>query len=141
MEHTKTAFKLVALAFFGLLMLASNVYSQEEKAEHLLDSTSFNFHYQTGSGLNVSFEGGLARYEWIAGPRKGNKAQDISYRSRKIGDEMYLVNWDQSDKPDFITMIFDFNKNLMHSSSLIGYGTERQRIVFLAGILEHVKRQ
>ena len=141
MEHTKTAFKLVALAFFGLLMLASNVYSQKEKAEHLLDSTSFNFHYQTGSGLNVSFEGGLARYEWIAGPRKGNKAQDISYRSRKIGDEMYLVNWDQSDKPDFITMIFDFNKNLMHSSSLIGYGTERQRIVFLAGILEHVKRQ
>lgn len=54
---------------------------------------------------------------------------------------MFLVNWEQSQKPDYITMIFDFNNNLMHFSSLIGYGTDRQRRVFLSGILEHVKHQ
>ena len=53
---------------------------------------------------------------------------------------MILMNWVQPEKPDFITLIFDFNKNLVFSSGLIGYGTERQKNLFMDGAIDSVMR-
>lgn len=108
---------------------------------HLLDGMTIDWTYRvSGSGMNLSFKGGLARYEWTSGARKGRKAQDIPYKSRMIGDDMYLINWVQPEKPDFITLIFDFKNKSAFSSGLIGYGMERQVNLFLDGTIERVDR-
>lgn len=122
-------------------MFASTANAQDEKNKHLLDGTTINWHYiANGSGMTVSFENGLAQYEWITGARKGRSAKDISYQSREISEGVILMNWVQPEKPDFITLIFDFNKNLVFSSGLIGYGTDRQKNLFMDGAIDSVVR-
>lgn len=120
--------------------VSSAIVNYDNK-EHLLDGTTIDWSYtSSGSGMILSFESGLAQYEWVTGARKGRKAQDIPYKSRKIGDDVYLVNWVQPEKPDFITLIFDFKRNVAFSSGLIGYGTDRQKNLFLDGVVNSVKR-
>jgi hypothetical protein len=66
--------------------------------------------------------------------------KDIPYRSRKIGDEMYIVNFHEKQKPDFVTLIFNLKQNVMRSSAIPRYGTDKEKISFSGGIIEHVKR-
>ncbi|MCM4158251.1 hypothetical protein, partial [Gramella sp. AN32] len=110
--------------------------------EHFLDGYSLNFQYQDGTALHMEFYNGKAKYEWVAGPATGNGNTDIPYRSRKIGNELYLINWQETDKKDYLTLVFDFEKMLMHSSIIVGYENKPERplkTVFKSGIIDHLK--
>lgn len=124
-----------------VLVTARVAIAQQSDSEHELDGSRILWSYTaSGAGMALSFDDGLARYEWIKGARKGRHASDIPYRSREISNGVYLVNWVQPEKPDFITLIFDFNSNLVFSSGLIGYGTDRQKNLFLDGVIESAVR-
>jgi hypothetical protein len=60
------------------------------------------------------------------------------YRSRKIGDKMYLVNLQVEENSTFTTLIFNFNQNVMYSSVLFSPGTDQEQIRFDGGVIEHV---
>jgi len=130
------------IILMALFLLVGTPYSnaKDVKPEHLLDGTTLEYYYQNGSGISIDFYDGKLRYEWIAGPPKGNMGKDIPYRSRKIGDEMYIVNFHEKHKPDFVTLIFNLKQNVMYSSAILRYGTDKEMISFSGGIVEHVKR-
>lgn len=109
-------------------------------AEHLLDGTSFEYFYQTGGGLKIAFADGKVQYEWIKGPRKGNKAEGIPYQSRKIGKDQFIVNWQEKNKPDFTTLVINFEQGVMYSSAILRYGTQEEMIHFNGAIIERVQR-
>ena len=123
-----------------LLLGATFSQAQSNNSEHLLDGMSFKYYYQNGSGLSVYFEDGKFNYEWIVGPRKGNKGNDVPYKSRKMGNDLYLVNFHEKHKPDFVTLVFNFEQNVMYSSAILRYGTDNEMTVFSGGIIENVKR-
>jgi hypothetical protein len=111
--------------------------------EHLLDGYSFNYQYQTGKAIHMEFYDGLGKYEWITGPGKGNGNQDIPYRSRKIGDDLYLINWHETGLKDYLTLVFDFKNMTVYSSVIIGYENNPdrpRRTAFEGGIIDHLKR-
>jgi len=113
---------------------------QYSAAEHLLDGTSFEYFYQTGGGLKIAFADGKLQYEWITGSRKGNRAKNIPYQSRKIGNELYIVNWQEKGKPDFVTLIVNLEQNVMYSSAILKYGTKEEAIHFNGAIIERAHR-
>lgn len=128
--------------FISLLMtitFAVSAAAQNKEPQHLLDGTSANYYYQTGRAIHIEFYEGKLKYEWIAGPTKGTGSQDLAYQSRKIGDGIYVVNWVEEAHPDFITIIFNFNTNVMYSSGILRFGTDDQFVVFDGGILEDVR--
>lgn len=111
--------------------------------EYFLDGYSMNFQYQNGTAIHFEFSNGKAQYEWLAGPAKGKGNKDVPYLSRKIGDELYLINWHEIEKKDFLTIVFDFEKMLVHSSIIIGYENKPERTlktVFRSAIIDHLKR-
>lgn len=136
MKRRKCLMALIVSLFIG----SSAVYAEKQKAEHLLDGTSMEYTYQNGAGISIEFYEGQLKFEWISGPAKGNSGQDIPYRSRKIGDEMYIVNFQQKDKANFVTLVFNFKQNVMCGSNLLRYGTDKEKVGFHGGIIEHVKR-
>lgn len=139
MNKRKNSFKVAVMAMF-LQMMSTLAAAQNAVDEQVLDGTTINWSYVfNGSGMTLSFEDGLAQYKWITGSRKGRSAKDIPYRSREINDGVYFINWVQPEKPDFITLLFNFNENTVYSSGLIGYGTDRQRNLFLEGVIESVE--
>ncbi|MDO6516945.1 MoaF-related domain-containing protein [Zobellia uliginosa] len=110
--------------------------------EHYLDGYSMNFQYQNGSAIHMEFYEGMAKYEWVAGPSKGNGNKDIAYKSLKIGDNLYLVSWHETGLKDYLTLVFDFDKMLMHNSIIIGYQNKPERrlkTISQSGIIDHLK--
>ncbi|MBP1841139.1 MoaF-related domain-containing protein [Formosa algae] len=145
----KTKFiTLMCLAVLGL----GQVFAQNQtehtafkfgEAEHFLDGYSFNFQYQDGKALHMSFSDGKAEYEWILGPKKGNGNTNIPYRSRKLSEHSYLINWHETGKKDYLTLVVDFEKMIVHSSIIVGYENQPERplkTVFLTGIIDHLKQ-
>ena len=137
----------ICLSIFNLTFIAAQSNTSEEnnfqfgQPEHFLDGYSMNFQYQDGTAVHIEFYNGKAKYEWVAGPRKGNGNQDIPYRSRKIGNELYLMNWHETDIKDYLTLVFDFEKMLVHNSVIIGYENKPVRTlktVFKSGIIDHL---
>ncbi len=136
-------FHIMKTSAAALLLLSSisTAQAQDSVNEHILDGTTINWSYTAnGAAMILTFEDGLASYEWVRGRRAGNSASDIPYRSREMADGVFLVSWDQADRPDFITLVFDFDENIMASTGLIGYGTDDQRNLFQDGIVESVER-
>lgn len=122
-----------------LSALGVNLYAEEKKAEHLLDGSSMDYFYQTGAGIHLELKDGMLSYEWISGPRKGHGNKDLPYNSRKIGHKMYVINWLEESHPDFMTLIFNFDNNVMYSSGILRFGSEKQFTVFDGGIIENLK--
>ena len=111
--------------------------------EHFIDGYSFNYQYQDGKAIHMEFYNGKAKYEWINGPRKGKGNTDIPYRSRKIGDNLYIVNWHETGIKDYLTIVFDFEKMMIHSSIIVGYENKPERklrTVFSTGVIDHLKK-
>lgn len=137
---------LISLITFGLGFSQTNTTEANKfqfgEAEHLLDGYSLNFQYQDGKAIHMEFHNGKAKYEWVAGPAKGHGNEDIPYRSSKIGDNLYLINWHETGIKDYLTIVFDFDKMIVHSSIIIGYENKPERTlktVFLSGIIDHLK--
>jgi hypothetical protein len=96
-----------------------------------------DYFYQNGTAVHFEIFEGLIKYKWIAGPNKDAEGQE-KYRSRKIGDKMYLLNFMNEPSSTFVTLIFNFNQNVMYSSALIAPGTDQEQILFDGGIIEHL---
>ncbi|OWW24994.1 hypothetical protein B4Q04_14180 [Zobellia sp. OII3] len=110
--------------------------------EHYLDGYSMNFQYQNGVAIHMIFYDGRAKYEWVGGPSRGNGNKDIAYKSLKIGDNLYLVSWHETGLKDYLTLVFDFDKMLMHNSIIIGYRNKPERrlkTILQSGIIDQLK--
>ena len=126
--------KKFLLITYALLGITLQSWSQ---GEQLLDGTSLNYHYQNGSAVKAEFDNGQFKYKWIAGPYKDLEGSE-EYRSRKIGDRIYMVNFMVDANSSFVTIVFNFNQNMMSTSALIAPGTDQELILFDAGIIEHL---
>lgn len=113
------------------------VSAQEEQEQHLLEGTAMNYYYQNGGGVHVEFAEGRFVYKWIAGPFTGSQGS-IPYRSRKIGDKQYMVNFYEKDTMTFVTIVFNFNQMMLSTSALLNPGTDQEAILFDGGIIEHL---
>ena len=115
---------------------------QFEQPEHLLDGYSFNYQYVNGMAIHMDFYDGKAKYEWITGARKGKGNKDIAYRCRKIGDDLYLMNWHETGIKDYLTLVLNFKNMTVYSSIIIGYENNPdrpRRTTFDSGIIDHLK--
>ena len=128
-------------AFVTLQNMAVTVFAQEGTGSHILDGTTVEWTYNNSDArMVVSFADGLGQYEWLAGRRKGNSDSKIPYSSREISPNVFLMSWIQADRPDFITMIFDFNAMTIATTGLIGYKSDNERCLFLDGVINDVER-
>ncbi|MEM6465529.1 MAG: hypothetical protein AAFR93_01045 [Pseudomonadota bacterium] len=125
----------------ALQLAATTAMAQVGTGTHNLDGTEVNWTYNNNDAqMIVSFAGGLAQYEWIAGGPKGNSDSDIPYSSREIAPNVYLMSWVQDDRPDYITMIFNFNDMTIATTGVLRPGTDEERRLFLDGVINSVDR-
>jgi len=130
--------KQLVFCIATLLIISLPSFAQESQDEHLLDGTSMDYYYQNGTAVHLEIFDGQLKYKWLTGPNKGAEGQE-KYRSRKIGDKMYLVNFMNEASSTFVTLIFNFNQNVMYSSALIAPGTGQENVLFDGGIIEHLQ--
>ena len=104
------------LVFFALLCLISSLSFGQEVQSHLLDGTEIEYVYPDEGTVVVTFYDGFVRFNWIAGPFTGANGSGFIYRARKTGHEEYLVNWQESDSHDFVTLLANFDTKKVYGS-------------------------
>lgn len=112
-----------------------------EQEEYLLDKMSFTYQYQSGAAIDISFSKGKLTYQWIAGRNAGKPAKTYSYKSRKLDDGVFYVNWHEPDFKNFITLVYNFNTNNCASSVIVNYGSKNPIMAFEGGIIENVEKK
>ena len=128
--------RIFLLFIITFSIFTSTSFAENRASEHLLDGTSMKYYYQTGDAIHLELNDGKLKYEWIEGPRKGHGNKDLPYNSRKIGHKMYVINWLEESHPDFMTLIFNFDNNVMYSSGILRFGSSKQFTVFDGGIIQ-----
>ncbi len=139
----RTVFRMSKLFFVLVLAqtLAAAAWAQADTGGHVLDGTSVEWGYSNSDArMVVSFADGLGRYEWVAGARAGNRDEEIPYSAREISPNIFLMSWIQTDRPDFISMIFDFNAMTIATTGLIGFNQNDYRFLFMDGVINSVER-
>lgn len=135
---------LVALIF----ALASAVaFAQSEpldvfpERQELLNGKTLIFEYTNGWGFSLSFYDNMLRYQFrrdLSNPEGvGSRNQDIPYRSRRVGDNMYQIMWHEPDVKDVVTMLINFNTSTLYAAGLLGYDGDRFE-VFEGAIIQQV---
>jgi len=133
------------LLLISFLLVSTSLFAQSgdllKQEEHLLDDMSFVYQYQSGAAVDISFTEGKLTYQWIAGRNAGKPAKTYSYKSRKLENGVFYVNWHEPDFKNYITLVFNFNTNTCASSVIVNYGSENPITAFEGGIIEKVKRK
>ena len=145
MSKFRFAIVIVLLSLLGAASTATSAAAADSRAmyknaQHLLDGKRLVYYYRNGWGIDMEFNAGEVKYVWIAGPRKGFGNHNIPYQSRKIGDGLYFVNWLEAEKPDFVTLVFNFKKKTVYSSVITRFGTEKQAVHFDSGNIQKVDK-
>ncbi len=120
--------------FLAALMfaLASSVTLAQTEAldvfperQELLNGKTLIFEYTNGWGFSLSFYDNMLRYQFrrdLTNPDGvGSRNQDIPYRSRKVGDNMYQIMWHEPNVKDVVTMLINFNTSTLYAAALLGY--------------------
>jgi len=109
--------------------------------QQLLNGKTLVFEYTNGWGFSLSFYDNMLKYQFrrnLTDPESvGSRNQDIPYRSRKVGDNMYQIMWHESDIKDVVTMLINFNTDTLYAAGLLGYDEEAYE-VFEAAIIQQI---
>ncbi len=109
--------------------------------QELLNGKTLIFEYTNGWGFSLSFYDNMLRYQFrrdLTNPDGvGSRNQDIPYRSRKVGDNMYQIMWHEPNVSDVVTMVINFNTSTLYAAALLGYDEDRLE-VFEGAIIQQV---
>ena len=132
---------LSGCALFLVVTLGPHVAIAQEPTPQLLDGMEIEYTYTDGGTVVANFDDGRLSYRWTAGPFAGTAVADRIYKSRQIGDELYLVSWHDTENLNFATLVFDFQRNREYGSALVGYGTDQATVLFDEAVIQRVTRR
>ena len=114
--------------FYGLVLMLPvlTVFSAhaQEPGQQAISNIELEYTYSDGGAVVLKIDDGILGYRWTAGPSAGYEVSDRIYQSRKIGDEIYLVNWHDSENKDYVVLVIDLSEMLVHGSALAAYNTD-----------------
>lgn len=137
--------KILALAFLSAFATASFAQSDQldvlPERQELLNGKTLVFEYTNGWGFSLSFYDNKLKYQFrrdLSNPEGvGSRNQDIPYRSRQVGDDMYQIMWHEPDVKDVVTMLINFNTSTLYAAGILGYDEDRYE-VFEGAIIQQV---
>lgn len=135
---------LIALVF---VFMSAQTLAQTEgldefpERQELLNGKTLIFEYTNGWGFALSFYDNMVKYQFrrnLTDPDGvGSRNQDIPYRSRQVGDNMYQIMWHEPNVRDVVTMLINFNTSTLYAAGLLGYDEDRYE-VFEGAIIQQV---
>jgi phenolic acid decarboxylase len=119
-----------------ILFVAFSVKAQTEinNSGHL-DGSEFQYTYEDGSEVVLTFYDGLVKFEFLQGPLAGETDRDIPYRSRLIDDQVYFIDWHNEPVGSFVTLYIDVPRSRLFGSALIWYNSDESIELFDAAVI------
>lgn len=84
-----------------------------------LNSTNITYNYTSGRSYNVKFEEKGVSYRYLTGSKPEKWWGPFPYQAFKVEDEVYLASWFEEGYGDYVTLLINFNNNLLYGSAIL----------------------
>ena len=121
-------------ALVGLLFTLSVFLSGGVSAQ--IPNVSYEARYPNGPAIAYRFVNGVLEYR-LLGPGIINTG--LSFKSRTLGDQLYLVSWNDKTNQFFMTLVIDFANRKEYFSSILSYGSDDPETNFLEADISAVE--
>jgi hypothetical protein len=123
----------ILLSIFIVFFLSLSSVAQDKKVGHLLDGTSIEYVYESLGGVRIDFSDGQFKWHWASGD-----TGSAPYQARRIGNKIYIVNFEVAGSSNFVTIVFNFDKKLFYTSALFNPKTKAEQSLFERGVIKHL---
>ncbi len=101
-----------------------------EPDSKMLDGKSFQYAYEDGGKVLLTFYDGKLKYNWLEGIFKGVEESGLTYIARRVSESQYLVNWYDKGNNNFVTLLIDLHSLTLYSSALLYFNSEKEGTFF-----------
>jgi hypothetical protein len=130
---------VLGLALLVTVSFTARVIAQEAD-QNGLSNIEIEYTYPELGTVVLRIGDGELGYAWTSGPSAGNEASNRAYRSRKIGNELYLVNWHDPEKEDFVVLVIDLGASMVHGTAFWAYQTNSPGTFFGKAVISRMER-
>lgn len=84
-----------------------------------LDGTRITYDYTNGRSYNVKFEKEGVSYRYLTGSKPNTWWGPFPYQAMKVSDQLYFASWFEEGYGDYVTLLINFDENIIHGSAII----------------------
>ena len=117
--------KLVRNIIFLLLAVSFSQLSAAEltRLTRDLNGTDITYHYTSGRSYNVKFEEAGVSYRYLSGSKPEKWWGPFPYQAFEIEKNIYFASWFEEGYGDYVTLLINFNNNLLYGSAILSGST------------------
>lgn len=98
--------------------VASDATPVNRELTRELAGTELTYHYEGGRRYQVRFTADSISWLRLDVPGRSWEGP-VAYVAHKLGPGRYFVNWQRPERSEFITVYYDFDQRVMHTSALL----------------------
>ncbi|MEH6502818.1 MAG: hypothetical protein V7682_02830 [Cycloclasticus sp.] len=84
-----------------------------------LNSTNITYNYTSGRSYNVKFEEHGVSYRYLTGSKPEKWWGPFPYQTFEVEDGVFLASWFEKGYGDYVTLLINFNNNLLYGSAIL----------------------
>lgn len=111
----KTLISVLVIAFFITSIQASELSLPTRK----LNGTDITYDYTSGRSYNVKFEEEGVSYRYLTGSKPETWWGPFPYDAFEVESNVYLASWFEEGYGDYVTLLVNFNTNLLYGSAIL----------------------
>ena len=102
------------------IVLFSFINAEELVSEtSVLDGYNISYNYTSGRSYNVKFEKEGISYRYLTGSKPEAWWGPFPYKAFEVEKNTFLASWFEKGYGDHVTLLINFNNNLLYGSALI----------------------
>lgn len=113
----------VVISCLGLMLLAFGAGAQADSVKKettdALNGARMTYEYSSGRAYDVKLEEAGASYRYLTGSKPDKWWGPFPYQAMQVEGKRYFLSWFEKEYGDFVTLLVDFEKKLIHGSALI----------------------
>ncbi len=111
----KSLLTLMLIIVFSTTIKASELSTPTRK----LDGTSISYDYTSGRSYNVKFQNEGVSYRYLTGSKPEKWWGPFPYKTFEVENNVYFVSWFEKGYGDYVTLLINFNDNLLYGSAIL----------------------
>jgi hypothetical protein len=84
-----------------------------------LNGTNITYDYTSGRSYNVKFEEKGVSYRYLSGSKPEIWWGPFPYQAFEVENNIYLASWFEEGYGDYVTLLINFNNNLLYGSAIL----------------------
>lgn len=118
-KYLKSLFTISIVIAFALMRITPLSATELSPPTSALNSTNITYNYTSGRSYNVKFEEAGVSYRYLTGSKPNKWWGSFPYQAFEVESNVYYASWFEKDYGDYVTLLINFNNNLLYGSAIL----------------------